>query len=67
LDLKLSQLVVARMFGVSEDIITYWENEQSIPQMVHMPKIIRFLRYIGYSVPVDYPVLKLRSIASASF
>lgn len=51
LDLKLSQRAVAEIFGVSEDTITYWENERSVPQISYMPKIIRFLGYNPY--PID--------------
>ena len=51
LDLKLSQRAVAEIFSVSEDTITYWENERSMPQISFMPKIIRFLGYNPY--PID--------------
>jgi DNA-binding XRE family transcriptional regulator len=50
LDLKLSQIAVARIIGVSEDTITYWENERTVPQMSLMPKIIRFLGYNPISI-----------------
>ncbi len=43
MDLKLFQSDVARIFEVSTDCVTYWENKRSLPQVVYYPKIIAFL------------------------
>jgi DNA-binding XRE family transcriptional regulator len=45
IDLGLLQREVAKLIGVSEDSITYWENGRAKPQIQHMPKIIEFLGY----------------------
>ena len=42
-DLELTQAQVAKIIGVTEDSITYWENERSIPQVQFYGKIIQFL------------------------
>ena len=39
------QKEVAIKIGVSEDCITNWENERSIPQIQFYPKIVLFLEY----------------------
>jgi DNA-binding XRE family transcriptional regulator len=43
LELGLFQKEVAFEIGVSEDCLTYWENNRSIPQVKYYPKIIEFL------------------------
>jgi len=45
LELGTTQAKVAKMLGVSEDTVTYWENERSKPQIQFFPKIIQFLGY----------------------
>jgi transcriptional regulator with XRE-family HTH domain len=45
LELKITQKSVANIIGVSEDSITYWENERSSPQIRFYPKLIEFLGY----------------------
>lgn len=51
LQLGLLQKDVAQMVGVSEDSVTYWESNRTIPLIRYMPKIIEFL---GYNpMPVD--------------
>jgi DNA-binding transcriptional regulator YiaG len=50
LDLKLLQGDVARMIGVSEDTITYWENGRTVPLISAIPAVIRFLGYNPYEV-----------------
>ena len=50
MDLKLFQSDVAKIFDVSTDCVTYWENNRSTPQIIFYPKIIEFL---GYS-PLDF-------------
>ncbi|MGV3598244.1 MAG: helix-turn-helix domain-containing protein [Bacteroidota bacterium] len=50
MDRKLLQKEVAKLIGVSEDCITYWENGRSEPQIQFMPKIIEFLGYMPVEV-----------------
>lgn len=45
IELNLFQKEVAQIMGVSEDCITYWENDRSIPQKRYSKKIIGFLGY----------------------
>jgi len=50
MDLRQFQSDVAKIFGVSTDCVTYWENNRSTPQLIFYPKIMEFL---GYS-PLDF-------------
>lgn len=50
MDLKLFQSDVAKIFNVSTDCVTYWENNRSTPRIIFYPKIMEFL---GYS-PLDF-------------
>lgn len=50
LERELLQKDVANILQVSEDTITYWENNRTIPQIQLMPRIIRFLGYIPMAV-----------------
>ncbi|HTE01613.1 MAG TPA: helix-turn-helix transcriptional regulator [Mucilaginibacter sp.] len=45
----LLQKDVARIMGVSEDCITYWENGRSNPQIRYYPAIIAFLGYYPFT------------------
>lgn len=45
MDLKLLQSDVARIIKVTEDCITLWEKNHSVPQINHFPQIIQFLEY----------------------
>ncbi|MDN3581894.1 helix-turn-helix transcriptional regulator [Mucilaginibacter flavus] len=47
---NLLQREVAIILMVSEDTLTYWENERSHPQIHHYPAIISFLGYY----PLDH-------------
>lgn len=47
---RLLQADIAKILNVSEDCITYWENNRSTPQIQYFPHIIRFL---GYS-PLEF-------------
>ena len=53
IDLRLLQKEVAERIGVSEDCITLWENNRSIPQVKFMPKIIQFLEYIPVKINTE--------------
>jgi len=48
--LGLKQIEVSKILGVTEDSITYWENEGSKPQIQFYPKIVGFLGYNPYQV-----------------
>jgi len=43
--LRIMQKEVALRIDVSEDCITNWENERSIPQIQFYPRIVQFLGY----------------------
>ena len=43
-----TQQDVAKILGVSEDAITYWENNRSHPQIRYYPAIISFLGYYPF-------------------
>ncbi|WP_211166349.1 helix-turn-helix domain-containing protein [Mucilaginibacter robiniae] len=49
IDSKLLQKDVAKILGVTEDCITNWEKNRSIPQIQFFPNIIQFLGYLPYS------------------
>ena len=46
----LLQKDVARIINVTEDCITLWEKNYSVPQIKYFPRIIKFL---GYS-PIEF-------------
>lgn len=48
--LRIMQKEVALQIGVSEDCITNWENERSIPQIQFFPKIVQFLGYNPFEI-----------------
>lgn len=50
MELRLYQTDVARLFNVSEDCITYWENNRSKPQINYYPRIIEFLGYSPFEL-----------------
>jgi DNA-binding XRE family transcriptional regulator len=51
LQLGLFQKDVAALIGVSEDTVTYWERNRTVPLIRYMPNIIAFL---GYNpIPID--------------
>ncbi len=52
IELGLFQKDIALQFGVSEDSITYWENNRSIPQIKFYPKIIKFLEFNPFEVDI---------------
>jgi DNA-binding XRE family transcriptional regulator len=49
----LLQKDVAKSFNVSEDCVTYWENDRSKPQVQFYPKIISFLGFNPFMVDVS--------------
>jgi len=59
-DLHLTQAQVAKIIGVSEDSITYWENERSYPQVQYYKKIIDFLGYNPFEFEIKTWGDKLR-------
>jgi len=59
---KLLQKQVAEQFNISEDTLTYWENERSHPQVHHYPAIISFLGYYPFDHETDSLAGKLKQI-----
>lgn len=47
------QKEVAKLIGVSEDCITYWENGRSEPQIQFIPYIIKFLGYMPLEIDIS--------------
>ncbi len=50
MDLKLLQKDVSKIFKVSEDSITFWENNRNEPQIKYYPRIIKFLGYYPFDL-----------------
>jgi len=50
MELRLFQKDVAAIFNVSEDCITYWENNRSEPQIQYYPPIFGFLGYCPFEL-----------------
>jgi len=48
IELRLFQKDLAAIFNVSEDCITYWENNRSEPQIQYYPPIFGFLGYCPF-------------------
>lgn len=48
LELSLFQKDVAKIFGISEDALRFWENGLAIPNIRYAPAIILFLGYNPY-------------------
>ena len=48
LELRMLQKDVADLIGVSEDSITYWENNKVEPTVKKYPGIIQFLGYVPF-------------------
>ncbi|VTP87267.1 transcriptional repressor DicA [Sphingobacterium daejeonense] len=49
----LFQSDLARLFKVTPDCITYWENNRSKPQVQHYPNIIEFLGYFPFELEIS--------------
>ena len=45
----MKQSQVAKQLGVSEDTITFWENDRAKPLIINYPKIVDFLGYNPFS------------------
>jgi len=50
MELKLLQKDVAKFLGVTEDSITNWEKNRSVPQIHFFPGIINFLGYLPFEI-----------------
>jgi DNA-binding transcriptional regulator YiaG len=50
IELGILQKDVAYELNVSEDTVTYWENNRAKPMINHMPAIIRFLKFIPLTI-----------------
>lgn len=53
IELGLFQAEVGRIFKVSKDCITFWENNRSSPLMIFYPRIIEFLGYIPFDLDIS--------------
>lgn len=60
LELGILQKDVAKFIGVSDDTITFWENERVAPQVQYYPKIIQFLGYYPFQKDLATPGGKIR-------
>lgn len=58
---RLYQSDVARLFNVSSDCITYWENNRSEPQVQYYPHIIKFLGYFPFELDPSTFVGKIKA------
>jgi len=61
MDLKLLQKDVAQILNVSEDCVTYWENNRNKPQIKYYPQIIKFLDYSPFEIDLSTFKGKLRA------
>ncbi|XHR94318.1 helix-turn-helix domain-containing protein [Mucilaginibacter sp. UC70_90] len=61
MELKLLQKDVANICGVTEDCITNWEKNRSVPQIHFFPKIISFLGYLPLKVDITTISGKLKA------
>jgi transcriptional regulator with XRE-family HTH domain len=50
MELKLLQKDVAKILGVTEDSITNWEKNRSVPQIHFFPGIINFLGHLPFEI-----------------
>jgi DNA-binding XRE family transcriptional regulator len=55
MELRLLQKDVAKICGVTEDCITNWEKNRSLPQIQFYPNIIKFLGYL----PLEFDLTTL--------
>jgi DNA-binding XRE family transcriptional regulator len=53
LDMNLFQKDVAYQIGVTEEAVYNWENNRSKPKIYLLPKIIEFLGYVPFELPVE--------------
>ncbi len=60
--LKLHQFQkdVAKIFDVSTDTITNWENNRGVPQIQYYPTLIKFLGYLPFEIDISTPAGKLK-------
>jgi len=50
LEKEMLQKDLARLIGVSQDCVTFWENNRSQPGVNYYPKIIQFLEYFPFQI-----------------
>lgn len=58
----LSQKAVSKIFSVTEDCITFWENERSQPQVRYYPIIFHFLGYYPFAHETGSIAGKLKQV-----
>ena len=61
MELKLFQKDVAKICGVTEDCITNWEKNRTVPQIQFFPNIISFLGYIPFEADLTTLSGKLKA------
>ncbi len=61
MELKLLQKDVAKLCEVTEDCITNWEKNRSVPQIKYYPQIIKFLGYLPFRIDSSTLGGKLKS------
>ncbi|MCA5005990.1 helix-turn-helix domain-containing protein [Sphingobacterium bovistauri] len=61
IELRLLQKDLAAIFNVSEDSITYWENNRSEPQIQYYPPIFGFLGYCPFELDTSTPAGKIKT------
>ena len=61
MELRLFQRDIAAIFNVSEDCITYWENNRSEPQIRYYPPIFGFLGYCPFEFDTSTFAGKIKS------
>ena len=61
LELKLTQLQLAKLIGVKEESIYNWEKNRSKPKIYLLPKIIEFLGHVPFELPRETIGDKIKS------
>jgi len=62
LERGLLQRDVAKILNVSEDSVTYWENDRAKPQVQHYRSIILFLGYYPFTHETESIAGKLKQL-----
>jgi transcriptional regulator with XRE-family HTH domain len=50
----MMQADIARLVGVTELMVCHWERQRYQPGIRFLPKIIKFLGYAPYNVPISF-------------
>ena len=60
MELGLLQKDVAGIFGISDDTVTYWENNRAEPRTAYYPKLIKFLGYVPFEIETNTTAGKMK-------